>query len=1393
MADHQPDKDERQQTEFTGGWGQPRPLGRVTVPEPVPAAPADTGGWRVPAMPENLEPVPASAGDWHLPSPEQTPFKPEDMIEISAARAPHAGLPPEDMLLAPEQAPAEAAPAPAAPTDLDSVAGLGDLIAMVSMVQPPPPPRTILTGGEAEADTTSLVGAAERAALEREALEADEAGAPSAADFAREQLDALQADEAAAPIPVEVGAVDPAAFAREQLDALLDDTQAGDFTPVEAAPAVDVEREALAHKFLETETQVRALREQYQTGAISREELQDRLRKMLVLDDAQNWWMMGVDTDAWFRFDAVRNEWVQDTPPQPSAPARREGALPYLTDEPARDPYYATGADDSLRLGDESMPLPRQVPVTDPDYTVPNMGAINMDTVPTSEALTLEGTRPYTPGVTQPAYAVGAGEAAVPAPGAYTGVPAITFEEAAEAQRRDNQRRLLLIAALVIGLAFILGALFLVVAIVLPYNNIANQYRDRIAELGTAAPRFQTGFIYDRNGDVIATRDSPEGAATPVTLSKISPEMVYATVGVLDPNYYETAGFDPLTIVGAFLGGGSLTQETITQRVARLLVLDEAVPTAQNRLTEFVVASEIARRYDKNQILEMFLNNAFFGNQTYGVEAAANFYFSQRSENIVRRALDINLVEAAMLVGLIQDPAGNDPVINLERSIAARDANLQTLTAVGCLNFQHTAQPFCVDPNNIFRPNGDFADAIIVQASVNKVGPYLPRRAQQSLRYPHFANFVEQQIDAIYGAGALYRLGLRVTTTLDPRIQDAAQAALVEQLRAMPLTGVNTGAIMVTEPASGAILAMIGSPDFSNAQIQGQINGALTWQQPGQAIFPVIYTAALENVGDRNQNGQLDYEEYMTAATLLWNVPTVYQNPSFTPTNNPAVASGPVALRHALAQTINIPAVKAYEFIGNDIFVNTSRRMGLTFRTEPPQVSLLSALGTTEVMLYDMMGAYGTLANTGTYAPLFTIASIVDASGQTITPPRPQAPAGTGVNAQAAFLIQNILSDNTARAPRYGSNSALLLPQFGDRVAVTVGSSEGSKDLWALGFARNIAVGVWLGHPDDVNTQGDAVAHAAPVWNRVMREALAAVGQPQPFQTTDIISAAICTTTGTLTFAGCPAQRTELFNVRQPAPPPERGPVVQVSVDTWTGLRADPTFCNDSVETRTFVNISDNAALGWLRTPEGQQTAALLGLPPNPQPPPTAACDVNTTRPNVRITQPVDNQTVEGTVSVIGFATGTDLASYQLELIPASSPGQIFIVAGPFTNQVPTESVLAQFNTAQFPSGQQYTLRLNARSTVGGFILRDTRIIINNPTPTPPPTATQPPVAATNTTLPFLTPTLQALPPIAGPSFGETPITGPSFQEQPPPLLATPLPGAGAQGAPTPTIFISGG
>lgn len=1388
----QPEPNERQQTEFTGGWGRPRPLGRLSAPEPVPSAPAETGGWRVPAIPEGLGPAPASAGGWHVPS--RTLFKPEDMIEISPARAQAAALRPEDALLAAAAPAAPAAAAAAAPeaaaSDLESISGLGDLIAMVSLVEQPPPARMVLTE-EAVEEAAAPLGAAEREALAREALA--EAEQPSPADFAREQLEVLAGEDAEA-IPVDVGEVDPAAFARRQLEALLDDTQAGDFTPVEPAPAVDLAREALAQKFLETEAQVRELRSQYRAGVISREELQDRLRKMLVLDDDQNWWMMGVDTDAWFRFDPIQNEWVPDTPPRPSAGQRPEGALPYLTDEPPREPYYATGAaaaEESLRLGDESMPLPRRVPVTDPDYTVPSMAAIDMETAHGSESLALEGTRPYTPDVTQPGRAAGAGAATVPAPGTYTGVPAVTFEEAAAEQRRDNLRRLLLVGTLLLGAAFLLGALFLVVVIVLPYNNIANQYRERIAELSTAPPRFQTGFILDRRGDVIATRDSPEGAATPVSLNDISPEMIFAAVGVLDRNFFETAGFDPGAILGAFLGNVSAT-ETITQRVARMLVLDEPVPTAQNRLAVFVVASEIARQYSKNEILELFLNNVYLGNQTYGVEAAANFYFSRPAENIVRRAVDINLVEAAMLVGLIQDPAGNDPVINLERSIAARDANLRVLATVNCLNFQHTARPFCIDPSDIFRPSGDFADAIIVQASVNKVGPYLPRREQQSLRYPHFANFVEQQIDAIYGAGALYRLGLRVTTTLDPRIQDAAQNALVEQLRAMPLTGVSTGAVMVTDPASGAILAMVGSPDFTNAQIQGQINGALTWQQPGQAIFPIIYTAALENVGDRNQNGRLDYSEYMTPASLLWNVPTTYQNPLFTPTNDPVVRAGPVALRYALAQDINIPAVKAYEFIGNDLFVNVARRAGLTFRTDPPQVSLISALGTTEVLLYDMMAAYGTLANTGTYVPLYTITSIVDANDQAITPPRPQAPPGTGVNAQAAFLIQNILSDNTARAPRYGDRSALLIPQFGDRVAVQVGNSQGRKDLWAMGFSRNLVVGVWLGHPDDVNTQGDAATHAAPLWNRVMTAALSVVGQPQPFQTGDIINTTICTTTGTQTFAGCPAQRTELFNVRQPPPPPEEGPAVQIAIDTWTGLRADPTYCNDSVEVRTFANINDNAALGWLRTAEGLPIAAQLGLGPNPQPAPTAACDVNTVRPNVRITQPVEGTTVEGQVNVIGFATGADLANYQLELIPANNPANIFIVAGPFTNQVPTEGILGQFSSTPFPAGQ-YTLRLNARSTRGGFILRDTRIFIANPTPTPAPTATPLSPLVTDTTVPFFpTATAQFLP---GPSFGDTPPPGPSFQEQPPPLLTTPLPSGangGFQGVPTPTIFIPG-
>ena len=428
----------------------------------------------------------------------------------------------------------------------------------------------------------------------------------------------------------------------------------------------------------------------------------------------------------------------------------------------------------------------------------------------------------------------------------------------------------------------------------------------------------------------------------------------------------------------------------------------------------------------------------------------------------------------------------------------------------------------------------------------------------------------------------MFRRGFEIKTTLIPRIQDAAQNALEQQVNALANNGVNTGAVMVTDPRDGAIRAMVGSPDFSDDSIDGQVNNAFTWQQPGSSIKIVEYTAALEGV---DRNGTRDY---YTPATILWDVPTSFQNPSYTPVNYDRNFHGPVALRYALANSYNVPAVKTLNFIGLDKFLDTAQRMGLRFLPEA-QFGLPTALGANEVRLYDMMQAYGTLANDGTRVQEYAITGITDGDGNTVDLPERAQPA-LAVQPQVAFLMQSILSDNSARTPAFGSNSPLNIPGYDGRVAAKTGTSNDNRDLWTMGFSSNFVVGVWIGRVDNnptVNTSGLA---AAPIWNAVMQAALQGTN-PEPFNPPQgIVQQQICADTGTVYDASVALLERSQRILRPELAAARRRTGLRrptVPIDTWTGLKANQ-FCTESVVTDTFVNITDPSAVAWLGTAAGQ-------------------------------------------------------------------------------------------------------------------------------------------------------------------------------------------------------------
>lgn len=1388
------DKPSNDKPEIKGGWKLPEKPGGWKVPQQE-TSDAQAGGWKVPAMPPELSVTPAREGTWHLPRPEDTRFGPEDEVEISTTAAPR----PEDVdYLDEEDETAEPQEAPEDLSDLESYSGLGDLVAsLTTLIESQPKPQIMPGADEEETEPPRVIedtddfdfsgpAQAEREALEQAvssesteinaadyarqrvdwlAEEADEdaetAATPDPGEYARQQIEALQSgQDSQAAVPTEPVPEDPAAYARQQVAQL-----GGVSTTEPEAPAAPSAEEALAQKFEETERQVRALRQQYRSGLITREQLQEQLRKYLVLDNNDNWWMMGVDSDIWYRYDNDKRDWVIDTPPV--TPVRRaptatseftpdqipQAQLPYLPEDEAEITEEDTAATEGTEplLLDPDMPLPRRVPVVDPDATIPGNVAINQNTMRLSDAETLEsgfGAAPTvrgTPVATVPYEPVTAYEnTTVAQPPSYEDFDSESqaYAQAVERQRQSTLRRILLIATLFLGGAFIVGTL-MVLFVVVSYNNIAASYREQINQLENYQPDFQTVRVLDAAGNQIAELNSEEGGSREsITLEEMSPELIYAIVGAQDPNYYETSGFDTIAIAGAFvqsLGGGAprvnLDRATITQYVADLVIANSPNSGTATRLDEVVVASEISRQYDKNFILELYLNEQFFGNQSYGVEAASEFYFG-------KPAREVDLVEGSLLASLLRDPIDNDPVPkeNRDRAFVAADEVLRELATVGCLNFQHaqyrTGAPYCIQSSQILRPNGEFTANINLLRAQMQTLPLLPRQVEG--RYPHFVDFVRRELIREYG-NEIFREGYEVRTTLVPELQDLAQRALRDQVRQQAFNGIQTGAVLVTRPETGEVLAMVGSPNFNDTTIDGQTNYSLTWRLPGATILPIVYTRALEGIGDRNGNGRLDFTEYLTAATVMFDLPREFQDPNYITANADGQYRGAVSLRSALANSLRVPAVKAYNFIGNEGFVDVARKMGLTFLTEPPVVDHRTGVGdVTEVRLWDMMKAYGTLANTGRFVPLRVITQITTSDGQNVpltealTPRQPNQV----VPPQIAFLVQNILSD----AQFYESGFApLFLPNYPGRTAAKINHLDNNRDMWAIGFSRNVVVGVWMGRTDTAATSANSRDAALPVWTTVMGAALSGTN-PIPFNTPpsnlvppgSVQNRVICVPTGTEPGANCAQQRNEYFAVSNPPPPADQGAVVTVPVDSWTRLIANE-FCRDNVIQDQFVQLvpNDPYAINWLNTAAGRATANRMGLPQNVQPVPTAACQLNTDLPTALISSPAGGSVLTGTVSILGAATASTFDSYQLEYAPAGS-NTFTLITGPVRTPQPNQNgALGQWNTTGVPNGL-YVLRLTMNSRSGGFVRRDVEVTILNPTPTPEPTPTPIPIQPTD-------------------------------------------------------------
>lgn len=860
------------------------------------------------------------------------------------------------------------------------------------------------------------------------------------------------------------------------------------------------------------------------------------------------------------------------------------------------------------------------------------------------------------------------------------------------------------------------------------YYKIARTLPE-IGDLRTRTSQFQTTRILDRNGQLLyEILDPNAGRRNYIPIENISPYLIAATIATEDQDFYDNPGFDLFAMTRALWenyqtdgqGGGA---STITQQLARALLLspEERVErTYTRKAREIILAAEITRRYTKDEIIELYLNEIYYGNLAYGVEAAAETYFG-------KSAKDLTLAEASFLAGLPQSPAIYDVYTNPEVTLIRQQQVLvlmyQASSLQNCIEVSNSPDRVCVDPQTATQA----ADAM-------KTYSFKPLSFDS--KYPHWVNFVREQLEAQYDAQTIYRSGFVVYTTLDPVMQDRAQQLVTDQVAALVGNNTQNGALVSIRPSTGEILAMVGSPDFGNDAISGQINMANSpTRQPGSSIKPITYVAA--------------FEKGWTPSTLIWDVPTQFPdgaNPPYEPRNYDGKFHGGVTVRVALSNSFNIPAVKTLEFVGiyddpntpeKEGMIAMAERLGITSLTRP-DYGLSLTLGGGDVSLLDMTSAYSVFANGGQRVPPVAILKITDYSGKVIFEYKPQAGEQV-IRAEHAYLISSILSDNNARSLMFGPNSVLNL-SF--PVAAKTGTTNDIRDNWTLGYTPDLATGVWIGNADYtpmLNSSG--LTGAAPIWAQFMEFAVPYVtnGVPTPFnRPAGIVDKVVCRLSGTEPSNQCDSQYTEIFASDQPPLPQSKDLLRRVNIDLWTGYEASDA-CKGPSDDERVMNVTDKWARDWFNTGEGRNWLDNHGLPRDPYFAPERECEAGDPQPIIEIKLNDGQVITSPTLEIKGSAAANNggIKNWKLEFGQGADPGS-WTTLSESNNQV-KDGTLYTWNLASIPNGI-VTLRLTLYGDKTE-VDESVRLNINLPLPnTATPTETSIPPSSTPLPTDTLTP-----------------------------------------------------
>ena len=567
--------------------------------------------------------------------------------------------------------------------------------------------------------------------------------------------------------------------------------------------------------------------------------------------------------------------------------------------------------------------------------------------------------------------------------------------------------------------------------------------------------------IYDRTGGILLYEIHQDTKRTDIAFADMGMNIKNATIAIEDAEFYSHGGIKISSIIRAvfsnLLGSGRIQGgSTITQQLVKNTLLTQE-RSITRKIKEWVLAIKVDRLLPKDKILEYYLNEAPYGGNIYGIEEASNIYFNKSANNLT-------LAQAAYLASIPQSPTSLSPYGKNRAKLDARK-NL-VLSRMFELKFINEKE---------------------YQEAKSEIVTFTPQ-ATLGIRAPHFVFFIKDYLEQKYGSDLVEKGGLKVITTLDYNLQSKGEEIVKEGAiqNEKDWNGSNASLVAI-DPKTGQILTMVGSRNYFDKAIDGNYNIATATRQPGSSFKPFIYATA--------------FNKGFTPDTVLFDVPTEFQTTCdaygkalkghsqqecYMPSNYDGKFRGPMSLRNALAQSINIPAVKLFYLVGTSDALKTAEDMGISTLSDISRYGLTLVIGGGEVSLLDITSAYGIFANQGEKNPYTGILKVEDSNGNTLEQYTKNSQIILPKN--TTLEISDILSDEKARIPTFGSHSVLYIPN--KDVAVKTGTTNDNKDAWTIGYTPSIAVGVWAGNNNNQPMKKGGAAVAGPIWNKFINEAL---------------------------------------------------------------------------------------------------------------------------------------------------------------------------------------------------------------------------------------------------------------------------------------------------------------